>query len=110
MGWRGGRFNAGAVLLPNIDELFVRRLGIDAHRYRRVRWFRDETGSWQRVEPWMSTIVNADCGQVLGTVDGRDSASVGGWLAERSPAWRDRIEIVAIDPSAAFNRAMRMTS
>jgi hypothetical protein len=25
----------------------------------------------------MSTIVNADCGQVLGIVDGRDSAAVG---------------------------------
>jgi transposase len=34
--------NAAAVLLPNVDELHVRRLGIDEHRYRRVRWFRDE--------------------------------------------------------------------
>ena len=35
------------------------------------RWFRDDQGGWRRVEPWMSTIVNADCGQVLGIVDGR---------------------------------------
>jgi transposase len=28
--------NAAAVLLPNVDELHVRRLGIDEHRYRRV--------------------------------------------------------------------------
>ena len=96
--------NAAAVLLPDVDELHVRRLGIDEHRYRRVRWFRDESGGWRRVEPWMSTIVNADCGQVLGIVDGRDSAAVGGWLAARSPAWRARIEVVAIDPSAAFRR------
>ena len=34
------------------------------------------------------------------------SAAVGGWLAERSPAWRDRIEVVAIDPSAAFKKAI----
>jgi transposase len=88
------------------DNLHVRRLGIDEHRYRRVRWFRDDQGGWQRVEPWMSTIVNADCGQVLGIVDGRDSAAVGGWLAERSQAWRDRIEVVAIDPSAAFKKAI----
>jgi len=99
--------NAAAVLLPNVDELHVRRLGIDEHRYRRVRWFRDaDGGGWRRVEPWMSTIVNADCGQVLGIVDGRDSAAVGGWLSERSPAWRNRIEVVAIDPSAAFKRAI----
>ena len=99
--------NAAAVLLPNIDELQVRRLGIDEHRYRRVRWFRDETGGWRRVEPWMSTIVNADCGQVLGIVDGRDSAAVAAWLATRSQAWRDRIQVVAIDPSAAFKKAIR---
>jgi transposase len=98
--------NAAAVVLPNIDELKVRRLGIDEHRYRRVRWFRDDQGGWRRVEPWMSTIVNADCGQVLGIVDGRDSASVGGWLAGRSQAWRDRIEVVAIDPSAPFRKAI----
>ncbi|HEU4546626.1 MAG TPA: ISL3 family transposase [Microlunatus sp.] len=98
--------NAAAVLLPDIDELRIRRLGIDEHRYRTVRWYRDETGGWRRVEPWMSTIVNADCGQVLGVVDGRDSAAVGAWLAERSHAWRDRIEVVAIDPSAAFRKAI----
>ena len=99
--------NAAAVLLPNVDELHVRRLGIDEHRYRRVRWFRDpDGGGWRRVEPWMTSIVNADCGQVLGIVDGRDSAAVRGWLSERSPAWRNRIEVVAIDPSAAFRKAI----
>jgi Transposase len=98
--------NAAAVLLPDIDQLQVRRLGVDAHRYRRVRCFRDEDGGWRRVEPWMSTMVNADSGQVLGIVDGRDSAAVGGWLAARSPAWRNRIQVVAIDPSAAFKKAI----
>ena len=94
-----------AVLLAEVDELPVRRLGIDEHRYRRVRWFRED-GAWRRVEPWMSTIVNADSGQVLGIVDGRGSAAVGGWLAARSPAWRNRIQVVAIDPSAAFKKAI----
>jgi transposase len=98
--------NAAAVLLPDVDDLHVRRLGIDEHRYRRVRWLRDEAGGWRRVEPWMSTIVNAASGQVLGIVDGRDSATVGGWLARRSPAWRARVEVVAIDPSAAFKKAI----
>jgi hypothetical protein len=68
--------NAAAVLLPDVDDLHVRRLGIDEHRYRRVRWFRDQTGGWRRVEPWMTSIVNADCGQILGIV--------GGWLTARS--------------------------
>jgi transposase len=54
----------------------------------------------------MTSIVNADCGQILGIVDGRDSAAVGGWLAARSQAWRNRIQVVAIDPSAAFKKAI----
>jgi transposase len=98
--------NTAAVLLPDVDELHVRRLGIDEHRYRSVRWYRDDGCGWRRVEPWMSTIVNADCGQVLGIVGGRDSAAVGGWLAARSQSWRDRIDVVAIDPSAAFKKAI----
>jgi transposase len=54
----------------------------------------------------MTSIVNADSGQILGIVDGRDSAAVGGWLAARSEAWRNRIQVVAIDPSAAFKKAI----
>lgn len=55
----------------------------------------------------MTTLVDADTGRVLGVVDGRDSAGVGAWLAARSPAWRAAVEVVAIDPSAAFRRALR---
>ena len=101
---------AAAVLLTDPDPVVVRRLGIDGHRYRSVRFYRfdgDTTGAWRRFEPWMTTIVDADTGRVLGIVDGRDSAGVGGWLAARSQAWRDAVEVVAIDPSAAFRRAIR---
>ncbi len=104
---------AAAVLLTDPDTVAVRRLGIDEHRYRSVRFYRvegDTTGAgsrWRRFEPWMTTIVDADTGRVLGIVDGRDSAGVGAWLAARSQAWRDGVEVVAIDPSAAFRRAIR---
>jgi hypothetical protein len=41
--------------------------GIDEHRFRSVRFFKDpETRVWKRFEPWMSTIVDPDTGQVLG--------------------------------------------
>ena len=53
------------------------------------------------------TLVDLATGQVLGIVDGRDSRAVGDWLAQRSEQWRERIEIVAIDPSAAFRKALR---
>jgi len=52
-----------------------------------VRFYRTETGSWARYEPWMSTIVDVTTGQVLAVVDGRGSAGVGAWLAARPLAW-----------------------
>jgi transposase len=98
---------AAADTLADPDTVAVRRLGVDEHRYRSVRFFRDEAGGWRRYEPWMTTFVDAESGQVLGVVDGRDSAAVASWLQARSPAWREAVEVVAIDPSAAFRRALR---
>ena len=98
---------AAADLITDPDDAPVRRLGVDEHRYRSVRFFRDENGGWRRYEPWMTTLVDADTGRVLGVVDGRDSAGVGAWLKARSQTWRDAIEVVAIDPSAAFRKALR---
>jgi transposase len=98
---------AAADLIGDPDDVLVRRLGVDEHRYRSVRFFRDKHGGWRRYEPWMTTLVDADTGRVLGVVDGRDSAGVGAWLAARSPAWREAVEVVAIDPSAAFRKALR---
>ena len=51
-------------------------LGIDEHRFRTVRWFKDDDGKWARVEPWMITFTNLATGQVIGVVDGRDCAAV----------------------------------
>jgi len=79
--------------------------GLDAHRYRQVRFFRD--GGWRRCEPWMTTLVDPDTGRVLGVVNGWNSAGVGEWLAARSRAWHDGVEVVAIDPSAASRKALR---
>jgi hypothetical protein len=61
-----GLVSAAALLLTDPDTIAVRRLGIDEHRYRSVRYFREPDGSWRRFEPWMSTIVDADTGQILG--------------------------------------------
>jgi transposase len=99
--------SAAADMIGDPDDVLVRRLGVDEHRFRSVRFFRDPDGGWRRYEPWMTTLVDADTGRVLGVVDGRDSAGVGAWLAARSPAWRDAVEVVAIDPSAAFRKALR---
>ena len=98
---------AAACALPDAGDRVVKRLGVDEHRYRSVRFFRTETGGWARYEPWMSTIVDVSTGQVLGVVDGRGSAGVGAWLAARPAAWLEQVEVVAIDPSAAFRKALR---
>ena len=96
-----------ALLLPTVGAVAVKRLGVDEHRYRSVRFYRTETGAWARYEPWMSTIVDVTTGQVLGVVDGRGSAGVGAWLAARPSEWLAQVEVVAIDPSAAFRKAIR---
>jgi hypothetical protein len=75
--------------LPDVDELSPRMLGIDEHRFRSVRFFRDpQSTAWIRQEPWMTTIVDLDTGQVLGVVDGRGHKGVGDWLFARPLDWR----------------------
>ena len=100
--------NAAAALHDQESLPVVRRLGIDEHRYRSVRFFRDPaSGAWRRYEPWMTTFVDLDTGRLLGLADGRDSQGVRGWLAARPQSWRDQVQVVAIDPSAAFRKALR---
>jgi transposase len=95
--------------LPDVDKLSPRMLGIDEHRFRSVRFFRDpESTAWIRQEPWKTTIVDLDTEQVLGVVDGRDHKGVGDWLFARPLDWRLGVQVVAIDPSAAFRKALRM--
>jgi transposase len=53
----------------------------------------------------MTTIADLDTGQVLGIVDGRDSEDVGDWLFARPLQWRLGVQVVAIDPSAAFRKS-----
>ena len=87
----------------------VRLLGIDETRTRSVRWILSEAG-WKRSDPWMTSFVDLDPahpGGLLGLAPGRSGASVRGWLGLQSQAFRDGIEVVAIDPSAPFARALR---
>ena len=94
-------------------------LGIDETRFGRPRWIRtsdgaDHDGRWVRLEPWETGFVDLRCpatgGQgLLGQVDGRSSAAVLHWLAQRDQAFRDAVEIVALDPSAPYAAAVRDT-
>lgn len=96
--------------LPDVDALRPRMLRIDEHRFRSARYFQDpRTRAWTRFEPWMTTIVDLDTGQVLGIVDGRDHKGVGDWLFARPLEWRLGVQVVAIDPPPAFRKALRMS-
>jgi transposase len=98
-----------ATKLPNVDLLRPRMLDIDEHRFRSVRFFKDpETNIWKRIEPWMTTIVDLDTSQILGVVDGRDHTGVGARLIKLPLEWRLDVSVVAIDPSAAFRKALRL--
>ncbi len=80
----------------------VRMLGVDETRARSVRWLLSEAG-WRRSDPWMTSFVDLDPthpGGPLGLAPGRSGASVRGWLGLQTPAFRDGIEVVAIDRSA----------
>ncbi|MGW5154425.1 transposase, partial [Nonomuraea wenchangensis] len=44
---------------------------------------------------------------LLGQVEGRTIAAVTGWLAQRDPAWRERVGFVAIDMCTIFKSAIR---
>ena len=91
----------------------TRVLGIDETRTRTVRWILEEVGAqrvWRRSDPWMTSFVDADsspAGVLLGLAPGRSGSCVRAWLGEQTPAFRDAVELVVIDPSAPYACGIR---
>ena len=77
-------------LAHQVDTRHVRHLGIDEHRFRRVRYTRDEHGTVTRVEPWSIVFTDLDTGAILDIVDGR-RGTVTTWLGQRPRWWRRRV-------------------
>ncbi len=96
-----------ALTLPDPAARIVRRIGVDEHRFRRMRFFRQDGGSFKRVEPWMTCITDLDTAAVLGVVDGRDAKSLTGWFADRPRWWRHRVLVAAIDLHAPFRKVLQ---
>jgi transposase len=96
-----------AVLDGGVDRRLVRRLGVDEHRFRRVRYLKNEAGNLTRVEPWSIVFTDLDTGAILDIVDGRRGQAVRDWIRARPRWWRNRVELVAMDMSAEFRRAVR---
>jgi len=84
-------------------------IGIDETRARSVRWLLEEIG-WRRSDPWMTSIVDLDPthpGGIIGLAPGRTGACVEAWLGLQPKAFRDQIDVVAIDPSAPYASGIR---
>ena len=88
----------------------VAHLGIDEHRRGRPRWRKDtDTGETvQLADRWHVCFYDLDANQgLLGQVEGRTADDAAYWLAGATPAWRDAVEVVAIDMCTIFLSAVR---
>jgi len=88
----------------------VRVLGIDETRRGKAKWEHDPVlGRRVWVDRWDTGLVDITGDQgLLGQVNGRNSAVVIDWLAQRDPGWSAQITHVAIDLSAVYARAVRL--
>ena len=88
----------------------VAHLGIDEHRRGRPRWRADEeTGEYVLLaDRWHTCFfdLSGDHG-LLGQVQGRTADDTAYWLAQASPAWRDAVQVVAIDMCSIYAAAVR---
>lgn len=88
----------------------VAHLGIDEHRRGRPRWRADEeTGEYVLLaDRWHTCFFDLSGDQgLLGQVEGRTADDAAYWLAQASPAWRDAVQVVAIDMCSIYASAVR---
>jgi transposase len=84
-------------------------LGIDETRRGRAKWVQDEvTKKWRLTERFETNFCDlAGPQSLLGQASGRTKASVTAWLDARGQAWKDAVQIVAMDPCASYRAAVR---
>jgi transposase len=88
----------------------VAHLGIDEHRRGRPRWRADEqTGEYLLLaDRWHTCFFDLSGDQgLLGQVEGRTAEDAAYWLAQATPAWRDAVQVVAIDMCSVYASAVR---
>ena len=88
----------------------VARLGINEHRRGRPRWCKEpDTGEYaQLADRWHACFYDLSGSQgMLGQVEGRTADDAAYWLAGAAPAWRDAVQVVAIDMCTIFASAVR---
>jgi transposase len=88
----------------------VAHLGIDEHRRGRPRFACDEdSGEYVLLaDRWHTCFFDLSGDQgLLGQVEGRTADDAAYWLAQGSAAWRDHVEVVAIDMCSIYASAAR---
>ncbi len=98
--------------MPPSGSLSRRRhplLGLDQTRSGRPRWLCDpDSGTWRLSDSWQTGLVDLPGQQgLLGQVTGRTSKAVVDWLDAHGPAWKQAVEVVAMDPAARYRNAVQ---
>jgi transposase len=104
-----GAFAARADPVLDQPPARVAHLGIDEHRRGRPRWCADpETGEYVLLaDRWHTCFFDLSGGQgLLGQVEGRTADDAAYWLAGATPAWRDAVQVVAMDMCAIYASAV----
>ena len=83
-------------------------LGIDETRRGRPLWTRAADGAgWVKLETFETNFVDlAGTQGLLGQASGRTKANVIAGLDERGQAWKDAVQVVAMDPYATYRPAV----
>src|SRR3954452_17671658 len=82
----------------------VQVIGVDEHRWSHV--LGGEADGFVTVITDLTPVVAGQgSARLLDMVPGRSAAALGGWLAERDQAFRDRVEIVAMDGFGGYKTA-----
>ena len=84
-------------------------LGIDETRRGRPVWTQHEqTRRWTASERFETNFVDLAGEQgLLGQTAGRTKQAVTAWLDARGQAWKDSVQVVAMDPCASYRAAVR---
>ena len=92
-----------------VEPELVRVLGIDETRRGKPVWVLAPDGKgWVKTERFETNFVDlGGCQGLLGQAAGRTKANAVAWLQERGQAWQDHVQIVAMDPCAAYRAAVR---
>ncbi|WP_258142536.1 transposase [Arthrobacter sp. MYb227] len=93
-------------ILLDVDQCLVRRLGIDEHRFRRIRYVLGASGKAIRLEPWSIVFTDLDSGRsLMSLMDATVQPSPPRWLNAPNHG-SETLAMFRFDLSAEFRKAI----